>query len=80
MPKLPDLQLVNIFEKIGVVLGQVGLNYAAIFEMTTYNIDLRRHFELFQSVRVNCVKKPYPAWREVKVARLRPEGPLFRFN
>ena len=35
--------------------------------MTTNHIGLRGHFELFQSVRINYFKKPYPAWTAVEV-------------
>ena len=35
--------------------------------MTTNHIGLRGHFELFQSVRINYLKKPYPAWTAVEV-------------
>ena len=50
--------------------------------MTTNHIGLRGHFELFQSVRINYLKKPYPAWTavEVEVAGLRREDAVVKVN
>ena len=44
--------------------------------MTTNHIGLRGHFELFQSGRINYLKKPYPAWTAVEVAGMRREGAI----
>ena len=50
--------------------------------MTTNHIGLRGHFELFQSVRINYFKKPYPAWTavEVEVVGLRREDTVVKVN
>ena len=50
--------------------------------MTTNHIGLRGHFELFQSVRINYFKKPYPAWTavEVVVVGLRREDTVVKVN
>ena len=54
--------------------------------MTTNHIGLRGHFELFQSVRINYLKKPYPAWTavevevEVVVVGLRREDTVVKVN
>ena len=52
--------------------------------MTINHIGLRGHFELFQSVRINYLKKPYPAWTavevEVEVEELRREDAVVEVN
>jgi hypothetical protein len=50
--------------------------------MTTNHIGLRGHFELFQSGRINYLKKPYPAWTavEVVVVGLRREDTVVKVN
>lgn len=74
MPNNPEEQFRNCFDKIGTVLGEAGLTFDAIVEMTTYHVGLRGHFDLFDKVRLEHVGKPYPAWTAVEVAGLRREG------
>ena len=74
MPDDPEAQMRNAFDKIGFILREAGLGFEAIVEMTTYHVGLREHFNLFDSVRLDYVKEPYPAWTAVEVAGLRREG------
>ncbi|WP_428545883.1 RidA family protein [Profundibacter sp.] len=76
MAEDPEAQFRNAFDKIGGVLGKAGLTFAAVVEMTSYHIGLRGHFDLFNKVRLDYVKAPYPAWTAVEVAGLRREGAL----
>ncbi|WP_136657790.1 RidA family protein [Nitratireductor sp. XY-223] len=74
MPDDPEAQMRNAFDKIGFILREAGLGFEAIVEMTTYHVGLREHFDLFDSVRLDYVDAPYPAWTAVEVAGLRREG------
>ena len=76
MPADPDAQIRNAFEKIGLVLGEAGLDFGAIAEMTSYHVGLRTHFDLFSAIRAEYVVAPYPAWTAVEVAGLRREGAI----
>ncbi len=76
MPATAEAQFRAAFEKIGGVLREAGLGYAAVVEMTSYHIGLRAHFELFDRVRLDYLTAPYPAWTAVEVAGLRREGAL----
>lgn len=76
MPLAPETQFRNTFDKIGLVLGEAGLSFDAIVEMTSYHVGLREHFELFDRVRLDYLTEPYPAWTAVEVAALRREGAL----
>jgi enamine deaminase RidA (YjgF/YER057c/UK114 family) len=74
MPSDLEVEFRNAFEKIGLVLKEAGLTFGAVVEMTSYHVGLRDHFDLFEAVRLEYVKEPYPAWTAVEVAGLRREG------
>ena len=76
MPADPEAQFRQAFAKIGAVLAEAGLGLDAMVEMTSYHIDLRRHFDCFNTVRAEFVSQPYPAWTAIEVAGLRREGAL----
>ncbi len=76
MPDDPGTQFRNVFEKLALVLAADGITLQSIVEMTTYHIGLREHFDLFDSVRLDYLEAPYPAWTAVEVAGLRREGAL----
>ena len=72
----PETQFRAAFEKIDAVLAEAGLTFAAVVEMTSYHVGLRDHFELFDTVRLDYVREPYPAWTAVEAGGLRREGAL----
>ncbi len=76
MPDSPAAQMRSAFDKIGVVLHEAGLSFQSVVEMTTYHIGLRAHFELFDSIRLEYVSAPYPAWTAIEAAGLRREGAI----
>lgn len=76
MPEDPETQFRNCFDKIVLVLEEAGLSFASVVEMTTYHVGLRDHFDLFDTVRLDYARKPYPAWTAVEVAGLRREGAI----
>jgi enamine deaminase RidA (YjgF/YER057c/UK114 family) len=80
MPDDPEAQMRNTFDKIGFVLRDAGLTFGAVVEMTTYHVGLRDHFDLFQSVRLEYIREPYPAWTAVEVAGLRREGAVIEIR
>ena len=76
VPADPATQMRNAFDKIGLVLREAGLTFEAIFEMTTYHVGLRGHFDLFDRIRLKYVGAPYPARTAVEAAGLRREGAI----
>ncbi|MBL0404371.1 RidA family protein [Microvirga aerilata] len=76
MPDDAEAQIRTAFEKIGCVLRAGGLTFHSIVEMTTYHMGLRDHFDLFNSIRLEYLNEPYPAWTAVEVAGLRREGAI----
>lgn len=76
MPGDPDLQIRSAFDKIGEVLALDGLDHSAIVEMTSYHVKLRDHFDLFNRIRSEYVREPYPAWTALEVAGLHRQGAI----
>jgi enamine deaminase RidA (YjgF/YER057c/UK114 family) len=76
MPADPEAQFRAAFDKIGRVLAVEGLTFADVVEMTSYHVGLGAHFDLFNAVRSDYVREPWPAWTAVEVAGLRREGAL----
>jgi enamine deaminase RidA (YjgF/YER057c/UK114 family) len=76
MPDDAATQIHGAFDKIGIVLREAGLTHEAIVEMTTYHVGLRAHFDLFDSIRLEYLTEPFPAWTAVEVAQMRREGAI----
>jgi len=76
MPEDPEVQMRNAFDKIGCVLREAGLTFRSMVEMTSYHVGLRGHFDLFNSIRLEYVEEPYPAWTAIEAAGLRREGAI----
>ncbi len=74
MPEKLEEQFRSAFEKIGAVLKQAGLSFDNVVEMTSYHVDLKSHFDAFETIRAEFVTSPYPAWTAVEVAGLRRPG------
>lgn len=74
MPENLEDQFRQAFGKIGAVLHEANLGFDSIVEMTTYHVGLQSHFEIFNAIRAEFVKEPFPAWTAVEVAGLRRKG------
>jgi enamine deaminase RidA (YjgF/YER057c/UK114 family) len=80
MPEDPESQMRNAFGKIGAVLREAGLTFGSLMEMTTYHVGLRDHFDLFDSIRLETLSEPFPAWTAVEVAGLWREGAIIEIR
>ena len=76
LPAEPERQFVQAFETIALVLAEAELDFRHIVEMTSYHVALRRHLDVFRSVKDRYVAAPYPAWTAIGVAELAVEGAL----
>ena len=72
----PEEQIRQAFNKVASVLGHGGMDFGHVVEMTTYDIGLRDHLDLFKSIRNEFVRKPYPAWTAIEVAGFVREGAI----
>lgn len=76
MPDDAETQFRSAFDKIGAVLAAAGLDFGAVVEMTSYHVGIRDHFDLFDQVRLDYVREPWPAWTAIEAGGLRREGAL----
>ena len=76
MPEDPEVQFRAAFDKIAQVLAAAGLDFGDVVEITSYHVDIQRHFDTFAEVHGRFVRPPYPAWTAIGVAELRRPGAL----
>ena len=72
----PEAQFRLAFQAIQANLAAAKLSLAAIVEMTSYHVDLRKHLPTFIKVKDDFIHPPYPAWTAIGVAELISEGSL----
>lgn len=76
VPPDPEAQFTCAFKRAAAVLAAAGLSFADVLEMTTYHVDLQRHWTTFMKVKDVFVHAPYPAWTAVGVTELARPGAL----
>lgn len=76
IPADPESQFRAAFDKVAHVLAAAGADFGHVVEITSYHIDIAKHFDMFEAVHGSYVKPPYPAWTAVEVAGLRRPGAL----
>jgi len=57
-------------------LTAAALTFPEIVEMTTYHVDLRKHWDLFMKVKDEFIVEPYPAWTAIGISELITPGTL----
>ena len=67
-------QFTQAFENLRGLLGEVGLDFADVTEMTTYHVGLAAHFDEFCAVKDGFLSAPYPAWTAVGITELASPG------
>ncbi len=72
----PETQFRDAFRFLGDTLLAANLGFEDVVEMTTYQVDLRRHLAVFTKVKDEFVKPPYPAWSSIGTTELITEGVL----
>ena len=72
----PATQFRDAFKTVELYLKEAGLTFNDVVEMTIYHINLQEHLEVFQSVKDEFVKEPYPAWSAIGVSEFITEGAL----
>jgi enamine deaminase RidA (YjgF/YER057c/UK114 family) len=69
-----EVEFVEVFEKLGEVLREAGLDYDAIVELTTYHIGMSEHLDVFRQVKDRYLVEPWPAWSAIGVSELAAPG------
>ena len=70
VPDDPTTQFTLAFEALALVLGEAGLDYSDITEMTTFHVDMSKHMDAFVAVKDKFIAEPYPAWSAIGVSEL----------
>lgn len=74
VPEDPAEQITLAFDNLRGLLGEVGLTFADVTEMTTYQVGLTAQMENFIAVKDTYVSAPYPAWTAVGISELAIPG------
>jgi enamine deaminase RidA (YjgF/YER057c/UK114 family) len=72
----PTEQFVAAFENVRAVLGEAGLGFGDIVELTTYHAGGMQHLGAFMQVKDRYLPEPYPAWTAIGVTELAIPGGL----
>jgi len=76
----PEAQFATAFEALTAILHEAGATLADVVELTTYHVDMDRHFETFTRVRDRYLSAPWPAWTAIGVAGLVVPGGLLEIR
>ena len=61
-------------------LIEAGLSFSNVIEMTTYHVGLRKHLEIFMSVKDEFIPEPFPAWTAIGITELAVEGAMIEIQ
>ncbi len=70
VPSDPAEEFEAAFQQARMVLGEAGLDFSDIVEMTTFHIGLQEHIGTFMAVKDKYITEPYPAWTAVGTTEL----------
>lgn len=70
VPSDPAEEFEAAFQQARMVLGEAGLDFTDIVEMTTFHIGLQEHIGTFMAVKDKYITEPYPAWTAVGTTEL----------
>ena len=69
-----ETQMRQTFERIGKVLAEAGASFENVVMMRSYFVHLKRDLPIYRKVRLEYLKKPYPASTAVGTTELAIEG------
>ena len=80
MPESAGVQTEVALGKVLTILNSVEADASAIVEVTSYHVDIAKHFDAVQSTMTQTLGTPLPAWTAVEVKGLRRAGALVEFR
>lgn len=67
----PEAQIRQAFSNLGRVLEAAGCGFDDIVDVTTFHVDMYRHFDVFAAVKQETFpSQPYPNWTAIGVVNL----------
>ena len=76
----PATQFRDTFRFVAMHLKAAALDFCHIVDLTTYHVDLRKHFNVFVAIKDEYIKEPYPTWTAVGVTELVTPGTLLEIR
>jgi len=62
------------------ILGEAGLSFLDVIDMTTYHVGLRSGLDTFMKVKDEFIGEPYPSWTAVGVTELAVQGAVIEIR
>lgn len=67
----PAAQFQQAFDNLGMVLNAAGVDFNSIVDITSFHVDMHRHFGTFAAAKQKVFPAaPYPNWTAVGVVTL----------
>jgi enamine deaminase RidA (YjgF/YER057c/UK114 family) len=66
----PRAQFEAAFENLRVVLAEAGLSFDDVVDMTTYHVDIEKHWPVFREVKNRVLPRGKFPWTAVGVSAL----------
>ena len=70
----PEAQFVAAWENLRLVLAEAGCTFEDVVEMTTYHVEMRRHMDVFRTVKDRTFPRDTCAWTCIGVSELAHPG------
>ena len=85
----PEAQFTACWQNLAIVLAAAGCGFVDVVDLTTYHVDMQRHFDVFKRVKNRIFPRQTCPWTaigvhalsrpglllEIKCTALVPEGP-----
>ncbi len=72
----PKAQFETAFAALQLILAEAGAELSDIVELTSYHVDMARHWQSFVAVKDAYLTSPWPAWTAIGVSELAVPGGL----
>ncbi|MFC5743020.1 RidA family protein [Dyella tabacisoli] len=73
-PEQDDMQMVNAFDRLKIVLEAAGSSLDEAVELVSYHVHMQRHLQKFVEIKGRYLRAPFPAWTALEVAGLARPG------
>ena len=75
-----EAQTRQTFLNVSTTLGEAGLQWSDVVEITTYRVGLRSQADTVLRVAAEFLEMPYPAWTDVGITELFEPEALFEMS
>lgn len=72
----PEAQFHQVFKNIGLILAEAGTSFGDVVELLTWFTRFPADLPLFQKVKDQYMKEPYPTWTSLGIHSLSMPGLL----